>query len=426
MLRRAGAAVNGKASATRSESRRQPPMASENSIVVLTGHYLPGCKGGGPIQSISNIVEFLGDEFEYRILTTDRDLGDSTAYEGVRYGVWRPLGKAHVMYLKPSLGGVIRLARLLCGRPSSVVYVNSVFNWRFSIVPAVLRWLGIVKPAGFLVAPRGEFSQGAIQMGWFRKRVYLGVAKRLGFYQDALWHATSEGEADDIRREIGGAPHVLTAPAISGIGPRQHGIATKEPGTLKVVFLSRVAPKKNLDLALHLLAGISGHIRFEIYGPIEEANYWRRCQELIRGLPSNIEVVYMGVVTHDRVGEVLSRQHLFLLPTRGENFGHVICEALVAGCPVLISDQTPWRGLEKLGVGWDLPLDRPALLREAIQRCVDMAPEDHAALRARARAFGLERSQGPDILAQNRDLFRQALERAHSKMAVNRPAGNLI
>ena len=50
---------------------------------------------------------------------------------------------------------------------------------------------------------------------------------------------------------------------------------------------------------------------------------------------------------------------LLILPTQGENHGYVIQEALLSGCPVLISDRTPWRGLAALGVGADLPLEQP-------------------------------------------------------------------
>ena len=65
---------------------------------------------------------------------------------------------------------------------------------------------------------------------------------------------------------------------------------------------------------------------------------------------------YMGIVKHERVGEVFAEHDLFLLPSLGENYSHVTCEALSAGCPVLISDRTPWRNLQQKGVGWDVPL----------------------------------------------------------------------
>jgi glycosyltransferase involved in cell wall biosynthesis len=183
---------------------------------------------------------------------------------------------------------------------------------------------------------------------------------------------------------------------------------------------------KNLAGALRLLGALRGRVTFDIYGPLEDPAYWQECQDLISPLPPNINVKYCGTVPYPNVRNVLSGYDLFLLPTLGENFGHAISDALVAGCPVLISDQTPWRDLERLNVGWDLPLDQPAVLQEALQRCIDMPPEDHTALCARAHAFGLQRSEDPEVLTQNRNLFLRALERAYSKTAVKRPAANLI
>jgi glycosyltransferase involved in cell wall biosynthesis len=62
-------------------------------------------------------------------------------------------------------------------------------------------------------------------------------------------------------------------------------------------------------------------------------------------------------VPNEQVIQVLQEHHLFVLPTFGENFGHAIFEALLAGKPVLISDKTPWLGLEKKKLGHDLPLE---------------------------------------------------------------------
>ncbi len=104
------------------------------------------------------------------------------------------------------------------------------------------------------------------------------------------------------------------------------------------------------------------------------------------------------------------REHdLFFLPTLGENFGHVILEALCAGCPVLISDQTPWRGLEEKGVGWDLSLSKPEMFREVLQRCVDMNDEEYMKWSERAREYGVNVSRDDNVVKQNRQLFYKAV-----------------
>ena len=56
---------------------------SENDvrkILIVMGRYLPGYKDGGPVRSIKNLVDRLGTEYEFYILTVDRDHGDTEPY----------------------------------------------------------------------------------------------------------------------------------------------------------------------------------------------------------------------------------------------------------------------------------------------------------------------------------------------------------
>ena len=99
----------------------------------------------------------------------------------------------------------------------------------------------------------------------------------------------------------------------------------------------------------------------------------------------------------------------FLFPTGGENFGHVILEALCAGCPVLVSDQTPWRDLEAKGVGWDYPLDEPQRFRSTIDELVGMGDAEFQRRARSAAAFGRSIASDPRTEDATRDLFRRGL-----------------
>ena len=120
------------------------------------------------------------------------------------------------------------------------------------------------------------------------------------------------------------------------------------------------------------------------------------------------DLVVHGYVDAGEVLATLAAHDVLLLPTRGENFGHVILESLLSGCPVLISDRTPWRGLESQGVGWDLPLEDLPRLRQAVQRLVDMGPEQHAELSWAARRYGVAYVNDEETLERNRALFLNA------------------
>jgi glycosyltransferase involved in cell wall biosynthesis len=178
-----------------------------------------------------------------------------------------------------------------------------------------------------------------------------------------------------------------------------------------VLFLSRIHPTKNLAYALSLLPAVRADVELHIHGPLDDPAYWARCQSLIAALPPHVAARYHGPLPNERVAAELRVSHLLLLPTRGENFGHVIVEALVQGCPALISDQTPWRGLESRHAGWDLPLSRPDAFRAALQRVGDMGQDEYARWSAGAEALGRRCSTDRTALLRNRGLFLQAAGR---------------
>jgi glycosyltransferase involved in cell wall biosynthesis len=387
------------------------------TVVTLLGAYLPGYKAGGPIRSIENAVAALCGEVHFKIVTLDRDLGDELPFPGIAVNRWTRVGDADVMYQRPGLRGVLRTLALLCSVDrKTVVYLNSFFARRFSMLAVLALRLRLCRPLCLVLAPRGELSTGTMQFKRRRKLLYMRIARWLGLYRDIIWQASSDFEAADIRRYFPrvqcDAAGVLPGSNMNdGKTPTNIVLVASDlvrPGHLRVVFVSRVSRPKNLLGALQILGGVSGDVAFDIYGPVEDAEYWRECQCAIAALPANVRVQYRGEVEHDKIWKVFSNYHLFLLPTWAENFGHVICEALAAGCPVLISDQTPWRNLETEGVGWDIPIAKTEAFQTVLQHCVDGDDEWHTALSMRAIDYATKRASDPEIIGANRRLFRSA------------------
>lgn len=414
-------------------SRQEIPGSSAKPIVLIAvGSYLPGYLAGGPIRSIANTVEALGDEFEFRIVTSDRDLGATASYPGIQPGKWTRVGKALVLYLPPGLRALPTLLRALRCADGGVLYLNSLFARTYSMFPALCRRLGLIRPQTLMVAPRGELSPGALKFKSGRKSAFIDAAKRVGIFHHVLWHASTPYEAADIQSVFGrvgagaatdaseveddASEIAIAAPLPTPTPPENATRRPKRAGELRAVFLSRVARKKNLAGALAMLAGLSGRVSFTIFGPLEDREYWAECQAIASKLPGNVRAEHAGEVPHDSVRRRLKEHDVLLFPTQGENYGHVIMEALLAGCPVILSDQTPWRGLREKGAGWDLPLSQPDRFRAALQECIDMNEEEFAESSRRAREFGIARSTDPAVLQQNRDLFVTAIRRGRKAL----------
>lgn len=383
------------------------------TILILVDYYLPGYKAGGPIQSIANMVDKLGDEFQLKIVTADRDLEDTKTYPGIKVDSWNRVGKANVFYMLPKRRSLSDFKRLLCSTEYDILYLNSFFSFHFTIKSLLLRRLRLVPNKPLIVAPRGEFSPGALGLKCLKKRVYIAVANLLGLYKGAFWQASSKHEVADVQQWFGSGVKMVIAPDLPHVvneAEKSKIVKFKTMGCLKIIFLSRISRKKNLDGALKMLKQLKGDVQFNIYGPIEDKVYWAECQKIYFSLPENIKIMYCGSVTHDKVSLLMKEHDLFFFPTLGENFGHVILEAFCAGCPVLISDQTPWRDLEDKGVGWDLPLSKPEVFMDVIQRCIDMDYEEYVGWSKMAWEYGLNLTKDDGVVEKNRELFKKAVE----------------
>jgi glycosyltransferase involved in cell wall biosynthesis len=382
--------------------------------VVLTTvpYYLPGFKGGGKLVTVRNLVAGLRDQFHFKVMTTDHDLGDTRSYEGIVPNRWVAARDCEVFYAGSRRGSPRSIREQLCRSDYDILHLNTIFSRSFGIFPLLLRRFGWAARRPMIIAPRGELAPGARAIKSGRKRGFLAAARALGLFADARWQASSEEEARDIRSLFGAGARISIAPDLLSAEyqswrPSQY---RKRAGQLDIVFLSRITPKKNLHLALEALRGLEGDITFRIVGPVDDARYWARCRKLIVTLGSNIRIDYSGPIAISEVGGCFGSHGLFFLPTSNENFGFVILEAMLAGCPVLMSDQTPWRDLSPKGIGWDLPLSRPELFRATLQNCIAMEGPAHRAMSARARDFALDYMAHDDSAARNAALLHSVLD----------------
>src|SRR4051794_3647672 len=111
----------------------------KKKILILNGQYLPGYKGGGPIQSCVNMVENLADQFDFYILTADRDFKADQPYDNIKVNVWNQVGSAKVFYMSPNMQTLAGFKRVLNETQFDILYLNGFYSPIFTIKPLLLR-----------------------------------------------------------------------------------------------------------------------------------------------------------------------------------------------------------------------------------------------------------------------------------------------
>lgn len=388
-------------------------MPKKTKVLLFASYYFPGYKAGGPIKTIFNMVENLSDDIEFWIVTRDRDLGDNKAYQNIMSDKWCDVGRAKVLYQTQSKQGMLALSKVIKSTQCDAVYLNSFFDISFSIKVLLARRLGMYQKLPIIIAPRGEFSEGALSLKSLKKNIFIRLASLFGLYKNVLWQASTKHEKHDILSKMDvNDDEILIAkdlPEKRTLVSIKHHANTKSLTKLKVIFLSRISPMKNLTYALKILSHVTRDVVFDIYGPIEDSLYWEQCTVLIKQLPNNIQVTYHGKISPEKVSETFIKYDIFLLPTLGENYGHVIAESLLVGTPVLISDQTPWKNLLDDGLGWDIALQDQKKFVDVINHYREKLDLDNVWSREKVRSQALKCIYNPLDIEDNKNLFRLAI-----------------
>lgn len=368
-------------------------MAQENKpkILIFCDFYLPGYKSGGGMRTLVNMVDRLGEKFDFWIVTRDHDgKTDKTPYKNVKINDWNEVGKARVYYLSKDNIKPKSVKKLIEDVQPKSIYANSFFS-TLTVFILWLRKFRKIPNLKIIVAPEGELAAGALGLKKNKKQLYLKFARALSLYENIVWKATAEFEKEEIEKVKGKGGKIFIAP---NMPPKQifpefnlKNKPYKISGELNAVYLSRLHPIKNLKFLLEILPNIKDTVYLDIFGPVDDHQYVEECERLIKKLPKNLSVQMKGEVSHENVMKTLEKYNFFVLPTQGESFGHIIAEALASGCPLIISNKTPWTNLEEKKIGWDLPLDDKNRWIDTLKYCISLDNDTYSDLAINARNY---------------------------------------
>jgi len=306
-------------------------------ILHISPSYKPAVIYGGPTVSVSQLCEWqakLGHEVMVYTTTANGDqeldvpVGSVQVLEGVKVFYYDRLTKDHT-HFSPSL--LKRIWQTV--KSFDAVHIHSWWNL-VAVFAALICWLRNVKP---VLSPRGMLSSYSFaNENSLKKKAIHGVFGKLLLPKTVL-HATTPMEVRDCQQVIADWEHFV-APNIIPLPVDGHYNNGKAAEGLQLIFLSRIDPKKGMELLFEALAQASVPFNLKIYGSGDGA-YIQSLKKLAQQLGIDNAIDWMGWADKDEKYRALSRADLFVLTSYNENFANVVLESLAVGTPVLVSDK---------------------------------------------------------------------------------------
>ncbi len=223
-----------------------------------------------------------------------------------------------------------------------LIHIHGLFTWTFLSAAYYSRLYK--KP--YIVRTQGVLNPWCLKKSAILKKSFLGTFGRRLLNGAATIHFTSEEEATAIERLQLKAPGIVIPNGVDEVylnNPVPKGTFRRRfpstQGKKLILFLSRIDPKKGLELLLQAVK-----ILFErwndfiliIAGAGEDA-YEDKIKGLVRDNNLAERAIFTGFVQGEEKLSLLRDSDVFVLPSYDENFGVAVAEAMASGLPVCVS-----------------------------------------------------------------------------------------
>ncbi len=370
------------------------------TVFISIDWFHPAYKAGGPVQSIANLVEqYCHEQVNFKIFCSNTDF-DGITNKGVPFDEWYQYNDfTQVWYAAKKTLSIDLIKRIINNTKPDFIFIIGIYSWYFNLVPLLF----CTSPMK-IISVRGMLHPGALSQKYFKKQIFLFFCRLYNFSCRYYFHATNIYEKSFIRKVYGNDSRVY----IAGNFPREFQFQPnlyKKINCLKMVSIALISAMKNIELVLDSLKYCSRQIIYDIYGSIKEEKYWMNCLDKIKSLPSNIKVNYHGGLNPSNVENRLRFYDLFILPSKSENFGHSILEALSAGKPVITSHFTPFNDLNNHYAGSNVSVDSIEEMTKSINFFSSMPQEEFIKWNFGARKYAANRINKESLNLQYDEMF---------------------
>jgi glycosyltransferase involved in cell wall biosynthesis len=348
-------------------------------ILHIIPSFYPASSYGGAIESAYRVCQHLARlGHDVRVLTTNADGREKVLAVETNRDV--SLDGVRVCYTPRRAGDSVApgLLRLLPGYVAwaDVVHVTAVYS--FPVIPALVTCRLLARSSVW--SPRGALQRWAGTRRVGIKRTWENLCWSVRPRQLVL-HFTSAMERSESMPRCPPVPAVVVP---NGVDVPATVMRVPGRGTLRLLFLGRLDPKKGIEnlVSACVLLSRSAEMPWAltIAGSGDEM-YVRTLRERLRETGVAERIAMPGHVSGAEKTALFEAADVVVFPSHTENFGMVVAEALAHGIPVIASRATPWERLEEIGCGLWVPNDS-ASLAAAIQRIARM-PRGEMGVRGR-------------------------------------------
>lgn len=371
----------------------------KETILIFNGYYFPAQKYGGPATSIKNMVDACGDKYNFCIIVCNHDFGEKKIFKEIKEG-WNEVGNAKVLYVKDEEFTIKNIKKWIVETKAKAIYLAGIYSIRnFKYINAANKY-----NVPIVVPPRGELNPNAIKRKGYKKIPFLFVLRTLGVYKNAYFHVTSNEEKKGVQKWLGiKREQIFLLPNLPAtfVDASLH----KKNEKFKVVSISRICKTKNILYSIKVVNQLKRETEFDIYGPMEDSEYWNKCLEEIKKAPEYIHIRYCGTLTSADVCPTFKKYDCFIFPTLTENYGHSIAESLMAGCPVVLSKgTTPWDDLNEVA-GATISLNDEEAFAMSLENIAKLSKEEYEKLSEKCIEYVNKKTKYTKLKNQYMDLW---------------------
>lgn len=242
--------------------------------------------------------------------------------------------------------------------------------------------LGSKSQFRMVFSPHGTLSAEALERSRWKKRLFWAMGQKQALQNAVCFHVTALHEAEDLRK-MGLTQPVAHIPL--GLDLPSYFPPPEMP-PFRVLFLARLHPHKGLDMLIDAWKKLGVDFpewELHIAGPEDEKGYLRHLHALAGAAT---RVFFHGPVFDAEKERFFRSGALYVLPSRSENFGVTVAEALSAGIPTIVTKGAPWGALTESACGWWVhPV--PEALEQALREAMSMPAAERIAMGERGRAL---------------------------------------